>query len=230
MTSSIPGLIRLSARIAGFFIAFIALYAALGIVAALTGGPESLGDLIAVAVAAAACLLLWRIAPWGDNPFNRPGSRAAAVICCVAVLAALAVRWPSLGPALGGAVLAALISAILEELVVRWAPVVFLKRAGRSDMPALVTAGAISTGAFVFLHQNTDPWLVADKVTFAVVAFYLALLTANALLPVLLHLASNLLLETALQTGLVKESAALLALDFLLMGLFRIESVVSAAV
>lgn len=85
-------------------------------------------------------------------------------------------------------------------------------------MPALVTAGAISTGAFVFLHQNTDPWLVADKVTFAVVAFYLALLTANALLPVLLHLASNLLLETALQTGLVKESAALLALDFLLMG------------
>jgi hypothetical protein len=109
-------------------------------------------------------------------------------------------------------------SAALEELVCRRAPVALLRQAERNDLPAAATTGAVSTPAFVLLHQNTDPWLIADKAIFGAAAFCPALLTASLLLPVLLHLASNLLLDSALQTGLVKENAVLLVLDCLLMG------------
>lgn len=219
MNSSHPRLIRLAASTAGFFLAFITFYAAMTLLLVPAGGGGTPGDLAAVALAAAGCLLLWRIPlRGGGSPFNYPGSRSGAVLCCAAVTATCAVRWPTAGLAMGGLVLTALISAVLEELVCRRVPVVLLKRSGRNDLPATATAGGISTAAFVLLHQNTDPWLIADKIIFSVVAFSLALATANLLLPVLIHLASNLLLTSALQAGLVNGNAALLALDCLLMG------------
>jgi membrane protease YdiL (CAAX protease family) len=212
-------LTRLAAGTIGFFCAFTVLYAALTLLLTIPAFRDGPGDLAAVALAAAACLLLWRIPirPHGGI-FNHPGTRPGAAICCTAMAAAIIIQWPAAGTALAAIVLTALVSVVAEEAVCRGVPVVLLRRSGRTDPVSAATVGAISAGAFVFLHQNTDPWLVADKAIFGAVAFWLALATANLLLPILLHLASNLLLGAAQQSGMVQGNASLLALDCLLIG------------
>lgn len=219
MNSSEQRPLRLLARVTGFFAAFTASYAAFALLIDILGFWPGPGDLTAVALAAAACLLLWRI-PLRDQrrPFSYGTFMPGLLICCSAAATACAVQWNSAEFALVPAVLMAAASAVLEELVFRRAPVELLKRSGRRDMAAKAGAGVVSTCAFVLLHHNTDPWLVADKVVFGLVAFCLTLITASLLLPVLLHLASNLVLEAAVQTRLVEEGGTLLALDCLLMG------------
>lgn len=218
LNSSDSGPLRLSARLTGFFLSFVSVYTVVALFFEAFGVLSGAVDIAATALAAAACLVLWKIPIRGGcRLFSYRGSTFGAAICCMAATIACALQWPSAGLALIPAVVSAAPSAVLEELVFRRAPVEMLKRSGQR-MVAKAAVGAISTGAFVLLHQNADYWLVADKVIFGLIAFCLTLITTSLLLPVLLHLTSNLVLQSAVQFDLGAGSGALLAIDSLLMG------------
>lgn len=219
LNSSDSGPLRLSARLTGFFLSFVSVYTGVALFLEAFGVMSGAVDIAAAALAAAACLVLWKIPIRGGcRLFSYRGSTFGAAICCMAATIACAVQWPSAGLALIPAVVTAAHSAVLEELVFRRAPAEMLKRSGGQRMVAKAAVGAISTGAFVLLHQNADYWLVADKVIFGLIAFCLTLITTSLLLPVLLHLTSNLVLQSAVQFDLGAGSGALLAMDILLMG------------
>lgn len=79
----------------------------------------------------------------------------------------------------------------------------------------IVTAGAVSAVLFALAHGLQDPWLFGDRLTFGVVASWLAWRTGGLEAPVALHVANNLVsLVATAATGSLEESLTASTLEW----------------